>query len=61
MAEQQAHDAPSEPQVPPKCAQCPFLDKERDPLSMETHLYCQAPWWHPKRWSCPLPAGVDKA
>jgi hypothetical protein len=57
------HDqkAPLEHQVPAKCAECPFLDKEHDPLSSQTHLYCQAPWWHPKHWSCPLPAEVCRA
>ena len=47
--------------IPAKCAECAFLDKEFDPWSRTTRLYCQAPWWHPKRWSCTLPAGVDKA
>jgi hypothetical protein len=46
--------------VPGKCARCPFLDEEHDPLSAETHLYCQAPFWHPKRWYCKIPRGVER-
>lgn len=47
--------------IPAKCAQCPYLDSEHDPLSGETRLYCQAPWWHLKRWFCALPTEVARA
>jgi hypothetical protein len=48
-------------EAPEKCAECPFLDKEHDPFSGATRLYCRAPWWHPKRWSCALPKQVARA
>ena len=51
----------SEDSIPEKCAQCPYLDKEHDPLSGITRLYCWAPWWQAKRWFCALPAGVARA
>ena len=47
--------------VPAKCDQCPYLDTEHDPFSRATRLYCQAPWWHPKRWLCALPTEVARA
>lgn len=47
--------------IPAKCAQCPYLDTEHDPLSGTTRLYCQAPWWHTKRWFCKLPPKVARA
>jgi hypothetical protein len=47
--------------VPEKCAQCPYLDTEHDPLSGKTRLYCQAPWWRLERWFCSLPTGVARA
>ena len=50
-----------EQSISDKCVQCPYLDKEHDPLSGATHLYCQAPWWHPKRWFCAVPTGVVRA
>jgi hypothetical protein len=53
----QGRDIPS----PAKCVNCSFLDKEYNPLSGKTHFYCRAPRWHPKRWSCTLPAEVERA
>jgi hypothetical protein len=47
--------------IPAKCVQCRFLDKEYNPLSGKTHLYCRVPLWHPKRWSCTLPTKVERA
>jgi hypothetical protein len=47
--------------IPAKCAQCPYLDTEHDPFSRATRHYCQAPWWHPKRWFCALPTEVVRA
>jgi hypothetical protein len=61
MAQQTKYMVALERSVPGKCAQCPYLDKEHDPLSGATHLYCQAPWWQPKRWFCALPTEVDRA
>ena len=51
----------SEVSVPEKCAQCPYLDTEHDPLSGTARLYCRAPWWQTKRWFCALPKGVARA
>jgi hypothetical protein len=63
MSEQVEHRALRERDVfiPEKCAKCRFLDKEYNPLSGNTHLYCRAPLWHPKRWSCTLPTAVARA
>jgi hypothetical protein len=47
--------------IPAKCTKCRFLDKEFNPLSGDTHLYCRAPLLHPKRWSCTLPTGMMRA
>lgn len=47
--------------IPAKCAQCPYLDTEHDPLSGTTRLYCRAPWWQAKRWFCALPTEVIRA
>jgi len=62
MSDQASAKASTEPQVPGKCVQCRFLDKESDHMLEVTqvHLYCRAPWWHPKRWSCRLPAEVER-
>ena len=51
---------PSEQPIPAKCVRCPFLDKEHDGLAMKTRLYCLAPLWHPKRWFCKMPDGVER-
>ncbi|NOZ28804.1 MAG: hypothetical protein GXP39_12230 [Chloroflexi bacterium] len=61
MAEQNEQQTTSNPPIPDKCAHCRFLDKEHDHLAQTTHLYCRAPWWHPKRWTCALPPGVARA
>lgn len=61
MFKQVEQEVSLEQQIPAKCEQCPFLDKEHDPLSDTTHLYCQAPLWHPKRWFCTLPSNVERA
>lgn len=61
QAERELERSVQEPDIPEKCAHCSFFDKEFDPLNQETHFYCWAPWWHPKRWSCSLPPGVMRA
>jgi hypothetical protein len=63
MAEQVVQETYREQDVfvPAKCVDCPFLDREFDPWSRITRLYCQAPWWHPKHWSCAVPPEVKKA
>ena len=62
MSEQGSAKASPEPEVPEKCVQCRFLDKESDHMLEvpQVYLYCRAPWWHPKRWTCRLPAGMDR-
>jgi hypothetical protein len=51
-----------EVEVSKKCADCRFMDKETDHMLAvaQVHLYCRAPWWHPNRWTCKLPAGVER-
>jgi hypothetical protein len=61
MSEYRERTTAVEESIPTKCAQCPYLDSEHDPLSGATRLYCQAPWWQPKRWFCTLPTGVSRA
>ena len=63
MSQQVTIEGPLEAQVPEKCRRSQFLDKETDHMLEVTqvHLYCRAPLWHPKRWTCSLPAGVARA
>ncbi|GAB4535898.1 MAG: hypothetical protein Kow0063_20780 [Anaerolineae bacterium] len=61
MSEPVEQKIPPKPQVPDKCADCPYLDKEHDPFSGVTRLYCQSPWWHPKHWLCTPPPEVARA
>ena len=63
MATEVKAEVRSQEHVPEKCTQCQFLDTETDHMLVETqvHLYCKAPLWHPKRWTCKLPVGVDRA
>ena len=63
MSQQASLTDTPEPQLAEKCARCRFLDKESDHMLAVTqvHYYCRAPLWHPKRWTCKLPAEVDRA
>lgn len=61
MSKRSERTVRAEQNIPAKCAQCPYMDTEHDPLSGATRLYCQAPWWHPKRWFCALPPEVARA
>ena len=61
MSEHVERTTAVEESVPAKCAECPYLDSEHDPFSGTIRLYCQAPWWHPKRWFCRLPTEVARA
>jgi hypothetical protein len=60
MPQENKRPSPSEQRIPAKCVRCPFLDQEHDHLAMKTRLYCLAPWWHPKRWFCKTPEGVER-
>ena len=61
MLEQVEEKVSLKTQIPAKCVECPFLDEEHDPFTQVTRLYCRVPWWHVKRWSCPLPSEVARA
>jgi hypothetical protein len=63
MSEQVRSVEQEEAQVPEKCMQCRFLDKETDHMLAvpQVHLYCRAPMWHPSHWTCKPPAGVARA
>ena len=44
-----------------KCRKCHFLHVYRTTMTAAgERLYCRAPWWHPKRWTCKLPKGVER-
>jgi hypothetical protein len=51
-----------ETKVPDRCARCRFLDEETDHMLAvpQMHLYCRAPWWDPRHWTCKLPTGVER-
>jgi hypothetical protein len=53
---------PSDFQLPDKCADCRFFDREVDHMLEvpQVYLYCRAPVWHPKRWTCRLPDQVER-
>lgn len=63
MAQQLGPTDASQPRVPEKCARCRYLHKESDHMLAITQVnyYCRAPLWHPKRWTCRRPSGIDRA
>ena len=62
MSEQSVSKDQPTSQVPEQCAECKYLDKQSDHMLEvpQVHLYCRSPWWHPKRWSCSPPPGVER-
>lgn len=45
-----------------KCKKCRFFRSYKTTMAASgERMYCVAPWWHPKRWTCKPPEGVERS